>query len=140
MRRIEVDGRAHDVVERHDLTLLGVLAGEVEQGAHDLLDLEPRLLDQLEPLVRLRVGLGLLEQELRQAEDREQRVVDLVRDAGGELSDRGELAALDELLVEAALLGQVGDHAEQERRCGRRRRGSACEVTSTGKGVPSLRR
>ena len=112
----EVDGGADDVFERDRLTFLGVLAREVEQRAHDLLDLEAGLLDQLEPLVRLRAGLGLLEQELGQAEDREQRVVDLVRDAGGELADRRELAALDELLVDAPLLRQVGDDAEQERR------------------------
>ena len=46
----EVDGRLHDVLERDDVPLLGVLAREVEQRAHDLLDLEARLLDQLEPL------------------------------------------------------------------------------------------
>ena len=43
----------NDVVERNDMTLLRVLAGEVEQRANDLLDLEPGLLNQLEPLVRL---------------------------------------------------------------------------------------
>ena len=112
----EIDGRADDVLERDDVALLGVLAREVEQGAHDLLDLEPGLLDQLEALQRLRPRLGLLQQELGQAEDREQRIVDLVRDAGRELADRGELPALDELLVEAALLRQVRDHAEQQRR------------------------
>ena len=65
--------------------------------------------------MRLRAGLRLLEQELGQAEDREERVVDLVRDAGRELADRGELAALDELLLHAALLGHVLDQREQER-------------------------
>ena len=112
----EVDGRAHDIVECDLVTLVGVLAREVEQRADDLLDLEPRLLDQLEALLRLRLGLGLLEEELRQAEDREQRVVDLVRDAGRELADRGELAALNELLLQAAVVRGVLDQREQQRR------------------------
>ena len=111
----EVDGRANDVVERHLVPLLRVLAREVEQRAHDLLDLEPGLLDQLEALLRLRAGLRLLEQELGQAEDREQRVVDLVRDTRRELADRGQLAALHELLLHAALLGGVADQRQQER-------------------------
>ena len=89
--------------------------------------------------MRLRAGLGLLEQELGQAEDREQRVVDLVRDAGRELADRGELAALHELLLHAALLGGVLDQREQQRRLAvvarhrARRPGPGC-------GLPSGRR
>ena len=46
----QVDGGLHDVFHLDDVPLLGVLTREVEQGADDLLDLEPRLLDQLEPL------------------------------------------------------------------------------------------
>src|SRR5262249_48217876 len=68
------------------------------QRADDLLDLEAGFLDLLEPLERLRAGLGVLDEELGEAEDREERVVDLVRDPGGELADRRELPALDELL------------------------------------------
>ena len=98
------------------MTFFGIFPGEVEQRADDLLDLEARLLDQLEPFVCLRIGVGFLDQELGQAEDGEQRVVDLVRDAGGQFADRGQLPALDELLVEAALLGHVVDDTEQQHR------------------------
>ena len=59
----------------------------------------------------LRPGLDVLEQELDEAEDGEERVVDLVRDAGRELADRRELAALHHLLLEAAALGEIGDRA-----------------------------
>ena len=110
----EVDRGAHDVLDLHQVPFLGVLAGEVEQCANDLLDLEAGLADQLESLPRTRPLLRLLEEELGQAENREQWVVDLVRDAGGELPDRGELPALHELLVELPALGEVGDDAEQQ--------------------------
>ncbi len=105
----QLDRLLDDAAQIDRLELVGALAGEVEQRADDVLDLEPGLLDQPEPVVRLRAGLDLLEQELDQAEDREQRVVDLVRDAGREFADRGELAALHHLLLEAAALGEVGD-------------------------------
>ena len=91
------------------LELVRALAREVEQRADDLLDLERRSLDQLEAIVRLRAGLGVLEQELDEAEDREERVVDLVRDACRELADRRELAALDQPLLEAPAFALVGD-------------------------------
>ncbi len=77
----------------------------------------PVSLDQLEPAPCARPLLGLLEEELGQAEDREQGVVDLVRDTRGELADCGELAALHELLVELLPLGQVGDDTEQQLVC-----------------------
>ena len=46
----EVDRRPYDVLDLHEVALFGVLAGEVEQRTDDLLDLEPRLADQLEPV------------------------------------------------------------------------------------------
>src|SRR3990170_3205889 len=109
----ELDGLGHDLFERDDAVLIGALAGEIEQGANDLLDLEARLLDKLEPVVRLRAGLRLLEQELDEPEDGEERVVDLVSDPGGELSDRRELGADEELLFEVAALAQVGDERDR---------------------------
>ena len=107
----EIDRRAHDVLDLHDLALSGIFAGEIEQRPDDLLDLQSRFRISSSRCGR-RAFLGLLEEELRQAEDREQRVVDLVGDTGGELPDRGELPALCELLVELPPLGQVGDDAE----------------------------
>ena len=92
--------------------LLARLAREVEQRAHDLLDLEPGLLDEDEPVVGLRAWLGLLQEELDEPEDREERVVDLVRDPGRELADGRELPALGELLLEATLLREVGDEPD----------------------------
>ena len=94
---------------------VGVLAREVEQRTDDLLDLEPGLLDEAQPFVRLCPGRGLLEQELGQSEDREEWVVDLVRDACSELADRRELAALDEARIELRRTGRDGEDAEEER-------------------------
>ena len=135
----EIDRGADDVFERHDMTLFGVLAREVEERADDLLDLEARLLDQLEPLARFRARLGLLEEELRQAEDREQRVVDLVRDAGGELADRRELAALDELLVEPRF-SDMSVMTPSRSAVSPSSPGTPCDRISTGSGRPSFRR
>ena len=90
--------------------------------------------------MRLRAGLGLLEQELGQSEDREQRVVDLVRDAGRELADRRELAALHELLLHAPLLGHVFDQGEQQRGLAVVAWNRRARSTSTGCGLPSGRR
>src|SRR6185437_12474530 len=90
----EVDRLADDVVERDQRAILAALAGEVEQAADDLLDLEARAVDQLGALVRLRARLELLEQELGEGEDGEQRVVDLVGDTRRELPDRSQLPAL----------------------------------------------
>jgi hypothetical protein len=53
--------------------------------------------------------LGVLEEELDQPEDREQGIVDLVGDAGRELADRSQLAALEQLLLELPALAPVGD-------------------------------
>ena len=47
------------------------------------------------------------EQEVGEADDRGQHVVEVVRDAAGELADRLHLLALRELLLERALLGDV---------------------------------
>jgi len=54
--------------------------------------------------------LFLLEQELGKTRNRRQRVVQLVRDAGDELADRGELLALHELCFQRLLLGDILDH------------------------------
>ena len=47
------------------------------------------------------------EQQVGEADDRGQHVVEVVRDAAGELADRLHLLALRELLLERALLGDV---------------------------------
>ncbi len=61
-----------------------------------LLDVVRARGDVLEPFTGDRSGLGVAEKELRQREDCEERVVDLVNGAGGELAGDRQPPALDE--------------------------------------------
>ena len=53
------------------------------------------------------VGLMVGEQQVGIADDRGQHVVEVVRDAAGELADRLHLLPLREILLQGALLGRV---------------------------------
>ena len=65
------------------------------------------LLD-LHDVLEGRIGRAVIgEQKIGIADDRGQHVVEVVRDAAGELADRLHLLALDEILLERALLGGV---------------------------------
>src|SRR5207244_1468386 len=74
----------------------GRLAREVDERAHRLADLLAGALDPLEPSAQLGACRRVLEHELDGAEDGEERVVDLVRHAGGELADRSRAPALEQ--------------------------------------------
>ena len=53
------------------------------------------------------VGRWFIKQKVGEADDRRQHVVEVVRDAAGELADRLHLLALRDLHLERALLGGV---------------------------------
>ncbi len=101
----ELHRLAGEIVQTPLHTLVVSLPGEVDDRADDVLDLEAALLHEQQALVRLRARLRLGEQKLEQAEDGEQRVVDLVDDTRSELPDCERLAELAELDLE--LLGRV---------------------------------
>ena len=102
--------RAPDHVVQVDRRALGrSLAGEGEEVAHDAPRPLGLLLDHFEvPAIAL-PQLLLLEQELREARDRGERVVELVGDARNQLSDRGEFLALDQLGLHRLLVRHVLD-------------------------------
>ena len=85
------------------------LAREVEQVGDD----PPRavgLLDEQLGVAPHVLGQALVgAQELAERDDRRERVVQLVRDAGDELADRLHLLGLEQFLLQAMLLGQVAD-------------------------------
>ena len=61
-----------------------------------------------------RIGRQLLGEQLGEPEDRRQHVVEVVRDAAREVTDRLELLCLAQLLLQLALLGDVmSDHQDQ---------------------------
>ena len=117
---VQVDHRARRVA----------LAGEGQKVADDLGGAFRFAEDRLETPARLFVDVTLGE-PLGPGEDRRQRVIELVGDAGDRLSERSELLGLQQLMVEIARLIfealALGDVAHQridaQRRRPRPRRG-----------------
>ena len=97
----------HQVVQVQARALGRSLAGEGEQVADDATRPLRLLVDHPQVATVARSQLLLLEQELGEPRDRGEGVVELVRDAGHELADRGELLALDQLGLHRLLLGDV---------------------------------
>ena len=87
-------------------------AGEGEQVLHGLLAQQPLALDGLEVLVLLGVRVGLAQQELAEAEDDPQRVVDLVGDPGGKRPQAGQLLGVHQLALEVLGFGDVAGDAQ----------------------------
>ena len=90
---------------------------------------------------------GLARQALGPRQDRAERVVQLVGDAGDRLAEHRHLLGLEQLLVEVARLVlellALADVAQQRvdlERAGRPGRAAAWPVTSTQTGAPSARR
>ena len=88
-----------------------------------------------------------LRQPLGPAEDRRQRVVQLVRDAGNRLAERRHLLGLQQLVIDVArlvvellALADVADQRFDAQRLAVRRQASARAVSSTQTGLPSARR
>ena len=93
----QVGGLPHDAA----------LAGEVEQPGDDPLAAVRLIDDQADVFGHGGVVLAVFEQQVGVQQQDPQGVVDLVRDAGGELAHAGELLALDQGLL-GRLQGAVG--------------------------------
>ena len=117
----EQRGARGDVVEIHRRLLGHALSREREEVAHDAAGPLGLVVDDPQVLAR-NVGMQLpLEQQLGQAGDGGQRVVELVGHAGDELADGRHLVVLDELRLHDALLGDVLDQQDHPVRPARRR-------------------
>ena len=98
-----------DVGQVEHLGLQGLLAREGQQLAHQVGRAVGVLLDLHD------VGEGLIarpvaqQQQIGKSDHRRQQVVEIVRDAAGQLADRLHLLRLDELQLEALLLGGVDE-------------------------------
>ena len=120
------------------------LAREGQQVADDLRGALRLAEDGVEAAPGLLVD-RTLRQTLGPGEDGRERIVQLVRDAGDRLPERGELLGLQQLVIEIARLIleplALADVAHQRFDAQRRRAAvSACAVTSTQIGVRSARR
>ena len=91
------------------------LPREVEQVADDLLAALGLLGHELEVVVQVVAVLELLPEDVRVQQDRAQRVVELVRDAGRHLAHGGQLLGVDDVAVDVAHLApgdvELGAHA-----------------------------
>src|SRR5262249_38996814 len=86
------------VGERARASLGRVVTGEQQQVLDDARRAAGFLGDDAEPLAYVRRRhLWIRQQEMRQAEDRREGIVDLVRHARRELADRRELLGVDQL-------------------------------------------
>ena len=95
------------VVEVQHLRPQGLAAREGQELAHEARGPVGVLLD-LHDVLEGRVGRPVVgEQQVAVADDRLQHVVEVVRDAAGELADRVHLLRLGELLLDLAEVGGV---------------------------------
>ena len=95
------------VAQRELLRAQGLLAREGKQLAHQARGPVRVLLD-VHDVLEGGVGRPMVhQQEVGEADDRRQHVVEVVRDAAGELADRLHLLPLRDLHLERALLGDV---------------------------------
>ena len=95
------------IAELHALGPQGLLAREGKQLAHEPCGAVRVLLD-VHDVLEGRIGRPVIDQEeVGEADDRRQHVVEVMRDAAGELADRLHLLALGDLHFQRALLGGV---------------------------------
>ena len=118
MAEIELDALAEQALQQHrevveqvvevqHLRPQGLAAREGQQLPHQARGPVGVLLD-LHDVLEGRIGRPVVgEQQVGVADDRLQHVVEVVRDAAGELADRVHLLRLGELLLDLAQLGGV---------------------------------
>ena len=100
----------HDSVHLHRFALRRHLARKAKQVLHNLLGALRFFEDDAQ------VGLGelgnvrMIDEQVGEAEDRRQRIVDLVRHAGDQLSDGGHLLGVHQLGLQHGRVGDIGHH------------------------------
>ena len=87
--------------------LVLLLPGEAEEVLHDVRRPLRLFLDDRERLPQRRRHVGHFGEVVGEPDDRGERVVEVVGDAGDELPDGGHLLRLDELVLQPAALGLV---------------------------------
>ena len=113
---------------------------ERQQVADDVPGAARLAADDLEIPAHHRRVVVLLDQQLDAADDRLQRVVDLVGDAGDQLADGRQPLAVHQLIAKLQLLGDVALDADEVRDRAALRSCSATTVLDAGKVEPSRRR
>ena len=100
-------------VEVEDLQLLDLPAAEREQLTRQRGAVRGGFLDRFEIGAAAAVGRQFFEQQLAEADDRRQQIVEIVRDTAGEPADALHLLRLAELAFEAAAFGDIASRQHQ---------------------------
>src|ERR1700691_2408809 len=109
--RSQLDSAAQYEVELDRIALRRHLPREAEQVLHDLLGALRLLQNHSQIFPRTLRNLGILHEQVGEAENRRQRIVHFVSDAGDELSDRRHLFGVNEFAAQFRGVGDVGhDH------------------------------
>jgi len=97
-------GRGGAALGRH-------LAGKAEKVLHDLFGALRLLKDYSQIAARAFGQFGIFHQQVGESEDSGKRIVDLVGDAGDQISDGGHFLRVDQLGAQHGRVGDVGhDH------------------------------
>src|SRR5713101_2553796 len=106
--RAQVYGALQDGVELDELALRRHLAGKAEQVLYDLLGALRLLQNHTQITARAFGELGIFHQEVGESEDGGEGIVDLVSDAGDQLSDGSHFLGVHELGSQYGGVGDVG--------------------------------
>ena len=101
---LQLEDAADLIGQRARPSLRRVVAREQQQVLHDARRPGGLVGDDRESAADVRRHFRTLQQQVGLAEDRRQRIVDLVGDPGGQLADGGELLGVDQLGLRAAQL------------------------------------
>ena len=107
------EGGVEQGPERGGAALMLLLPREAQQVLDDVRRALGLLPDDRERLAQGRRHVGHLAQEIGEADDRGERVVEVVRDAGDELADGGHFFRLDELVLQSPPLRLIIEQEHQ---------------------------
>ena len=93
----EANGLAKDGIDLHGLALSGALASKAQKALHDFLGSLGFAKNDLQFFAGGRGNLGIFEQQVGEAEDRGEGIVDFVSDAGDQAADGGHFFGVREL-------------------------------------------
>src|SRR5208283_3861402 len=104
----EADGLPKDCVDLHRLALSGTLPGKAEKALNDFLGALRFAKNDLQFLTSGSRNLGILEQQIGEAENGGEGIVDFVSDAGDQAANGGHFFGVGELGLQEDGVGNIG--------------------------------
>ncbi len=93
--RAKLDGAAQNLIELHGVALRRHLPGKAQQILHDLLGALRFLQDDAQIFARRLRNRGIFHQQVGKPENRSERIIHFVRDAGNQLPYRRHFLGVD---------------------------------------------